>query len=96
MNPKLKSLLSSAAVVFIFVFATIGITHLIWNTKDSYKFEGRATLLGFLVIIFSFVYIIGIYHIVGVAKVDIYYYGLIIFHFIYLILGLIIYLFKPE
>ena len=94
MNSKLKSLLTSAAVVFIYLFATLGIVRLFWNTNDVDKFEGRAKFIGILLILFTIVYIIGIYHIVGVAKVDIYYYGLIIFHVIYLVLGLIVFLFK--
>jgi hypothetical protein len=96
MNPKLKSLLSSAVVVLILVFATLGIVRLFWNTNDSYKFEGRAKFIGILLILFSMVYIVGIYHIVGVAKVGSYYYGLIIFLFVYLVVGVISYLFMPE
>jgi len=96
MNPKLKSLLSSAAVVFIFVFATLGIVRLFWNTRDMDKFEGRAKFIGILLVLFTFIYFIGIYHIVGVGKVDNYYYGLIIFHFVYLVVGVISYLFMPE
>ncbi|MCL4483501.1 MAG: hypothetical protein M1445_12990 [Bacteroidetes bacterium] len=96
MNPKLKSLLSSAAVIFIYVFATIGIVRLFWNTGDTDKFEGRAKFIGILLILFTFIYFIGIYHIVGVAKVDNYYYGLIIFHIVYLVVGVIAYLFMPE
>lgn len=94
MNSKLKSLLTSAAVVFIYLFATLGIVRLFWNTNDVDKFEGRAKFIGILLILFTIVYIIGIYHIVGVAKVDNYYYGLITFHVIYLVVGLIVFLFK--
>lgn len=94
MNSKLKSLLTSAAVVFIYLFATLGIVRLFWNTNDVDKFEGRAKFIGILLILFTIVYIIGIYHIVGVANVDNYYYGLIIFHVIYLVVGLIVFLFK--
>ena len=96
MNPKLKSLLTSAAIVFIFLFATLGIVRLFWNTDDSYKFEGRAKFIGILLILFTFVYVIGIYHIVGVARVDNYYFGLIIFLIVYLVVGVISYLFMPE
>ncbi len=94
MNSKLKSLLTSAAVVFIYLFATLGIVRLFWNTNDVDKFEGRAKFIGILLILFTTVYFIGIYHIVGVANVDNYYYGLIIFHIIYLVLGLFVFLFK--
>ena len=96
MNPKLKSLLTSAAVIFVYLFATLGIVRLFWNTNDVDKFEGRAKFIGILLILFTIVYIIGIYHIVGVAKVDIYYYGLIIFHVIYLTLGLIVFMINPK
>lgn len=96
MNPKLKSLLTSAAVIFIYLFATLGIVRLFWNTNDVDKFEGRAKFIGILLVLFTFIFFIGIYHIVGVAKVDNYYYGLIIFHISYLIIGLLGFLFKSE
>ncbi len=96
MNPKLKSLLTSAVIIFLYFFATLGIVRLFWNTRDMDKFEGRAKFLILLLFFFTLVFVIGIYHIVGVAKVDNYYYGLIIFHFIYLFLGLIVFLFIPE
>ena len=96
MNKKLKSLLISAAIVFIYVFATLGIVRLFWNTNNIDKFEGRAILIGILLVIFSLVYIIGIYHIVGVRRVDNFYTGLLIFHVLYLIVGLIVFMFMPE
>lgn len=96
MNPKLKSLLTSAAIILIYFFATLGIVRLFWNTKDMDKFEGRAKFLILLLFIFSLVFIIGIYHIVGFEKVDNYYAGLIIFHAIYMVLGVIGFLFIDE
>jgi hypothetical protein len=96
MNKNLKSFVWSLAVIFIYAYATLGIVRLFWNTDDDDKFEGRAKFLGMLLIILSLVYIIGIYHIVGPYRVDNFYYGIIIFHFIYLLLGNIVNAISPK
>ncbi len=96
MNKKLKSLLTSAAIIFIYVFATLGIVRLFWNTDNMDKFESRAMFVGIMLIIFSLVFIVGIYHIVGAHRVENYYTGLMIFHVLYLIVGLLVFLFMPE
>lgn len=97
MNKQVKSLLTAAGVVLFYVFATIGIVRLVWNTSDETKFEGRVKFLILSSILFSLFYIIGIYHIVGPYQVDFFYkiyiYGL----FIYSVVGILSYLFiKPK
>jgi len=44
----------------------MGIVSVLGNTEVMDKFKGRAILLGFFIMFFSFIYIIGIYHIVRV------------------------------
>ena len=96
MNKKLNSLAWSFAIVLLYVYATYGITRLIWNTKDLCLLEDRAKFLGFVLIIFSLIYIIAIYHIVGPFRVDWFYQIFILFHVIYLALGCLINLFAKR
>lgn len=92
MNSNLKSLLSSVGFVFFYVFATIGIVKLLWPTEDEDKYEGRVKFLVLFQILFAFIYIIGIYWIVGVHNVDKWYIGFIIAQVVYSVLGLFSYI----
>ncbi|MEI6679850.1 MAG: hypothetical protein WCL21_14645 [Mariniphaga sp.] len=96
MNKKLNSLAWSLAFVLIYVYATYGITRLIWKTKDLCLLEDRTKFLGYMLIVFSLVYIIAIYHIVGPHRVDWFYQVFILFHVIYLILGCLVNLFAKK
>jgi hypothetical protein len=91
MNSNLKSLLTSAGVVFFYIFATIGIVKLFWNTDSAEKFQGRVILLGLGLFVISFIYVIGIYHIVGSRNVDIFYKVFILFQTMYCITGIFSY-----
>lgn len=88
MNSNIKSLLTSAGIVFFYVFATVGIVKLFWNTDSIEKFQGRVVLLGLSSFIFSLLYIIGTYHIFGSRNVDVFYKVLIISQALYCITGL--------
>jgi uncharacterized membrane protein len=88
MNSNLKSLFTSAGIVFLYVFATIGIVKLFWNTDSAEKFQGRVVLLGLGSFVFSLLYIVGMYHIVGSRNVDVFYKVLIISQALYCITGL--------
>lgn len=88
MNNNLKSLLTSAGIIFFYIFATIGIVKLFWNTDSAEKFQGRVVFLGLSSFIFSLLYIVGMYHIVGSHNVDVFYKILIISQALYCITGL--------
>jgi uncharacterized membrane protein len=97
MNKDIKSLLTSAGIVLFYVFATIGIVRLLWNTDNEYTFEGRVKFLIFSSILFSLFYIIGIYHLIGPYHVDMFYKVLIYGQFLYIIVGLLSFTFiKPK
>ena len=96
MNKKLNSLAWSFAIVLLYFYATYGITRLLWNTKDWGLLEDRAKFLGYVLIVFSLVYIIAIYHIVGPYRVDWWYQVFILFHVIYLVVGSLVNLFSKR
>jgi hypothetical protein len=97
MNKDIKSLLTSAGIVLFYVFATIGIVRLLWNTDNEYMFEGRVKFLILSSILFSLFYIIGIYHLVGPYHVDMFYKVLIYGQLLYIIVGLLSFTFiKPK
>ena len=86
-----KSLLSSLGFILFYVFATIGIVKLLFDTSDSSKFEGRVKFILLFQITFFLFYIIGIYHIVGPHNVDDFYMVYLIFQIIYSLVGLVAY-----
>jgi len=90
-SKDIKSLLSSLGFILFYVFATAGIVKLFWNTKDEYRFEGRIKFLVFFQILFSLIFIISIYHIVGPYRVDAYYFGFLMMQLIYVVVGIFAY-----
>lgn len=88
MNSNIKSLLTSAGFILFYVFATMGIVKLLWNTDNTEKFQGRVVLLGLCSFIFSLLYIVGTYHIFGSHNVDMFYKVFIISQALYCIIGL--------
>jgi hypothetical protein len=87
MNKDLKSFFSVIGIFLLYLYATVGIIKLLWNTKDGYMFEGRVKFISIMMIVFSFIYIISIYHIVGPYNVGEFYKVFIGFHFAYLFIG---------
>lgn len=85
----LKSLFSSIGFILLYIYSTIGIIKLFSYTDDEYRFEGKVKFLVLLSFLFSFFYIISVYHIVGPSRVEPFYYGFIIGHLIYIIVGAI-------
>ena len=97
MNKDIKSLLTSAGIILFYVFATIGIVRLLWNTDNEHMFEGRVKFLILFSILFSLFYIIGIYHIVGPYHTDMFYKIFVYGQFIYVVVGLLSFTFiKPK
>lgn len=88
MNSNLKSLFTSAGIVFFYIFATMGVVKLLWNTNNTEKFQGRVILLGLGSFVFSLLYIVGTYHIFGSRNVDMFYKVFIISQAIYCVTGL--------
>lgn len=97
MNKDIKSLLTSAGIILFYVFATIGIVRLLWNTDNEHMFEGRVKFLIFSSILFSLFYIIGIYHIVGPYHTDVFYKIFAYGQLFYIMVGLLSFTFiKPK
>jgi hypothetical protein len=96
MKINVKSILWSLTIVGLYVIATIGIIKLFWNTEDEHMFEGRVKFIIYFSIFFHLIYIIGIYHLVGPYKTDLFYKTLIYGHLLYLALGSLSYIFKKQ
>jgi hypothetical protein len=92
MNSNLKSLFTSAGIVFFYIFATMGVVKLLWNTNNIEKFQGRVILLGLGSFVFSLLYIVGTYHIVGSRNVDVFYKAFILFQTMYCVTGIFSYI----
>jgi len=90
---NLKSLLSSAFILLFYVFATIGIVKLFWNTNDEMVFAIRVKLILYISLLFSILYIFGLYYIVGIDNIDVFYKAFIIGQFIYCLFGITSYIF---
>lgn len=91
MEKAIRSYLNTLIVLFIFYFATRGIVKLFWNHKDLKVVRARTQFLFGSLFLFSLVYIIGIYHLVGgkYSLVTFFYKIYIIVAFIYIVLGLL-------
>ena len=87
MNKDLKSFLSVIGIFLLYIYATAGMIKLLWNTKNCSMFEGRIKFVSILMILFSFIYVIGIYHVVGPYKVNEFYKIFLIFHLAYIAVG---------
>jgi hypothetical protein len=87
MNKELKSLAYTLGILLIYYWASKGITKLLMNTRNQNMFDARVRLLNYSLILSSLVFIIGIYHIVGPYRTEVFYKMFIIVHFIYLVLG---------
>lgn len=96
MKIDVKSILWSLTIVGLYIIATVGVIKLFWNTDDEYMFEGRVKFILYLLILFNLIYIIGIYHLVGPHKTDLFYETLIYCHLLYLVIGGLSYIFKKQ
>lgn len=83
----LKSILTSLSIILIYFYATAGIVKLIWNTDNEYMFDGRVKFLVLLQILFFFIYVFGMYYIVGVYRINSFYLAYAIFQIIYVVVG---------
>ena len=90
LEKTIKSLFTSIGIILLYFYATVGVVKLFGNTKDDYRFEGRVKFLLLFSILFSIVYVIGIYHLVGVHRVDYYYQVFLIYHVLYILIGFIL------
>jgi hypothetical protein len=84
----IKSLLSSLGFILAYIYATVGIVKLCWNTDDNYKFEGRVKFLILSSILFSLLYIFGMYYIVGHYNIGPFYKAFLIGQAIYVVIGI--------
>jgi hypothetical membrane protein len=86
-NKDFKSIITSASIILLYIYATMGVVKLFGTNDDDEKFGSKVQLLSLLMLLCSFIFIIGIYHIVGPYHVDVFYKTFIILHLIYLTLG---------
>lgn len=88
MKKEFKSILWTIAILLIINYATRGIVKLFWNRNNRGLFSAKVQFINYCIGIFSVIYIIGIYHIVGPYHTQIFYkiYG--IFFLIYIGIGL--------
>jgi hypothetical protein len=84
----IKSLLSSLGFILAYVYATVGIVKLCWNTDDDYKFEGRVKFLILFSILFSLLYVFGMYYIVGHSNIGPFYEAFLIGQAAYVVIGI--------
>ena len=87
MNKELKSAAYTIIILLFYWWASKGIVKLFFNIDNKYKFESRVKFINYCLVLFSLIYIIGIYHIVGPFHTANFYKAFIIFNLIYLTLG---------
>lgn len=87
MNKQLKSAAYTFIFLLIYYWASKGIVRLLFNTNDEEQFDGRVKFINYSLVLFSLIYVIGIYHIVGPYHTESFYKYFVIFNFIYLAVG---------
>ena len=87
MNKEIKSAAYTLMFLLVYFWASQGIVKLFFNTNDKRKFDNQVKFLNYCFVLFSLVYLIGIYHIVGHFHTAGFYKAFIIFNLIYLALG---------
>ena len=90
MNKDLKSFMWSLAFIFLYFYATAEIIKLFWNTKNEYMFSGRVKFLVYLHVLVTLIAIILPYHIFGPQNIDGLYRVIVMYHFLYIMLGFIV------
>jgi hypothetical protein len=88
MKKEIKSMLWTLAILLIINYATKGIVKLFWNRNKKELFSTKVQFINYCIGVFSVIYIIGIYHIVGPYYTEIFYKIYIILFFIYIAIGL--------
>lgn len=96
MNKDLKSLLWSIAIVFLYVYASVGIVYLLWHTKDGKKLDARIKFLMYIVFILTVILLVGSYHVLGDQGSTVIFQGVIFFHIAYLLVGSLSNLFSKS
>ena len=87
MNKEIKSIAYTLIILLVYWWASKGIVKLFFNTNDKRKFDNQVKFLNYCFVLFSLVYLIGIYHIVGPFHTAGFYKAFIIFNLIYLVIG---------
>ena len=87
MNKEIKSIAYTLIILLVYWWASKGIVKLFFNTNDKRKFDNQVKFLNYCFVLFSLVYLIGIYHIVGPFHKAGFYKAFVILNFVYLALG---------
>jgi hypothetical protein len=96
MYKELRSLGYSLLVILIYYYAAKGFTQLVWDDEDKNKVSARARFICYILFLFSFIFVIAIYHIVGPYRTEEFYKIFLTSHIIYLVLGNIFYIFTQK
>jgi hypothetical protein len=96
MYKELRSLGYSLLIILMYYYSARGFIQLMWNDDSNNKVSARARFICYILFIFSFTFIIAIYHIVGPYHTAAFYKLFLIFHIIYLVLGNIFYIFTQK
>jgi hypothetical protein len=87
MNKELRSIGYTLIILLVYYWASKGIIKLLANTTNQRMFDARVRLINYSIVIFSGVFIIGIYHIVGPYHTKAFYKTFVMLHFAYLFVG---------
>ena len=89
MKNQISSLTKSFIFIYLYFLATKGVVRLLWNSKQTRIFDLRVKFLLLITPMFSFVYIVVLYHLLGHSRVKFYYMILIILLALYFFGGLL-------
>jgi len=91
-----KSLASSAIVILIYYYASKGIINLLWRSRIKSIDERRSIFILIILFISTLFMIVVPYYFLNDKNVEILYYGIMIFHALYLFFGSAFYLLIRE
>ena len=90
----IKSLFASFTIILLYLFATIGIIKLFWNSDDYSVLDGRLKFLFVMIFVVTAFLIFVPYHFLSHEGVEILYYAIFIIHALYLLVGIMAYILK--
>jgi hypothetical protein len=84
---ELRSLGYTLILFLLYYWASKGIVKLLFNNKTEDIFNARVRFFNMLLVLITFGYVIGIYHLVGPVYIESYYKIFIFIHFGYVVIG---------
>jgi len=90
----IKSLFASFTIILLYLFATVGIIKLFWNSDDYSVLDGRLKFLFVMVFVVTAILIFLPYPFLSHGGVEILYYAIFIIHALYLLVGILAYILR--